>query len=69
MSLMVGSVRYRFPDGAPFEGVGIAPDVPVELRITDVRDGRDPVLQKAVELAAEPGQKGSGAGERRACPG
>jgi carboxyl-terminal processing protease len=51
MSLMIGSVRYRFPDGALFEGVGIAPDVPVEPRIADVRDKRDPVLQKAVELA------------------
>ena len=51
MGLMVGSVRYRFPDGAPFEGIGITPDVPVEPRIADVRDGRDSVLQKAEELA------------------
>jgi carboxyl-terminal processing protease len=56
MSLMVGSVRYRLPDGAPFEGVGIAPDVPVALRIEDVRDGRDPVLEKAVELAEGDGR-------------
>jgi carboxyl-terminal processing protease len=52
MGLIVGAVRYRFPDGSPFEGVGIAPDVPVELRIADVRSNADPVLQKAVELAA-----------------
>jgi carboxyl-terminal processing protease len=52
MSLMVGAVRYRFPDGSPFEGVGIAPDVPVEPRIAEVRDDVDPVLQKARELAA-----------------
>ena len=52
MSLTVGSVRCRFPDGAPFEGVGIAPDVPVEPSITDVRDSKDPVLEKAEQLAA-----------------
>jgi carboxyl-terminal processing protease len=51
MSLMVGSVRCRFPDGAPFEGVGITPDVPVEPRIADVRDDKDPVLRKAEEIA------------------
>jgi C-terminal processing protease CtpA/Prc len=48
---MIGSVRYRFPDGAPFEGVGITPDVPVEPRIADVRDDKDPVLRKAEEIA------------------
>jgi carboxyl-terminal processing protease len=51
MGLMVGAVRYRFPDGSPFEGVGMTPDVPVEPRIADVRRSADPVLQKATELA------------------
>jgi carboxyl-terminal processing protease len=51
MSLMVGAARYWFPDGAPFEGVGITPDVPVQPRIADVRNDVDSVLRKAVELA------------------
>jgi C-terminal processing protease CtpA/Prc len=33
MSVVVGVMRYRFPDGSAFEGVGIAPDVVVERRI------------------------------------
>jgi carboxyl-terminal processing protease len=51
MSLTISAVRYRFPDGSPFEGVGIRPDVLVEPQIADVRDDVDPVLQKARELA------------------
>jgi C-terminal processing protease CtpA/Prc len=35
----------------PFEGIGINPDVSVEPSIADVRDSKDPVLQKAVEIA------------------
>jgi carboxyl-terminal processing protease len=51
MGLMVGAVRYLFPDGSPLEGVGMTPDVPVEPRIADVRDNVDRALQKARELA------------------
>jgi carboxyl-terminal processing protease len=52
MSIAVGAVRYRFPDGAPFEGIGIVPDVVVERRIADVAAGRDAVLARAESLAA-----------------
>ena len=52
MSLMVGAARYTFPDGSPFESVGIVPTVPVKLRIADVRNGVDPVFEKAKEIAA-----------------
>src|SRR5262249_6966588 len=51
-SIAIGAVRYRFPDGSPFEGVGIVPDVPVDRRIADVVAGRDAVLERARELAA-----------------
>lgn len=40
----VGAKREAFPDGATFEGVGIAPDQIVERTATDLRAGRDPVL-------------------------
>jgi carboxyl-terminal processing protease len=54
MSLMVGSARYSFPDGSPFESRGIEPTIPVDWRIADVRSGVDPVLEKAKKLAAAP---------------
>jgi carboxyl-terminal processing protease len=54
MSLMVGAARHSFPDSSPFEGVGIKPTIPVELRLTDLRDDIDPVLQKAREVAEAP---------------
>jgi carboxyl-terminal processing protease len=52
MRIAVGAVRYRFPDGRRFEGVGIDPDVPVERRIADIGAGRDAALARAEELAA-----------------
>jgi carboxyl-terminal processing protease len=51
LAISVGAVRYRFPDGSPFEGVGIAPDVVVERRVSDVIAGRDAVLDRAQALA------------------
>jgi len=51
MILNIAAVRHTFPDGSRFEGVGIAPDVAVDLTPEDLRSGRDPVLQRALELA------------------
>ncbi len=51
MVLFVGSKRMFFPDGSPFEGVGIVPDVVVELLIDDIRNGKDSILDKALDLA------------------
>lgn len=51
MILNIAAVRHTFPDGSRFEGVGIAPDVAVDLTPEDLRSERDPVLQRAVELA------------------
>lgn len=48
MSFRVGAKREFFPDGSPFEGHGIAPDLPVELKATDLQAGRDPVLERAL---------------------
>jgi carboxyl-terminal processing protease len=53
MILNISAVRHSFPDGSPFEGVGIAPDVTVDLTPDDLRAGRDPVLKKALELAQQ----------------
>jgi len=54
MSLLVGAARHTFPDGSPFESVGITPTIPVEPRIADVKNGVDPVLGRAKELAGAP---------------
>jgi carboxyl-terminal processing protease len=51
MTITIGAVRYRFPDGSAFEGVGIAPDVPIERRVSDIAAGRDAVMSRALELA------------------
>jgi carboxyl-terminal processing protease len=39
MNLWVGSRRQWFPDGREFEGVGIAPDIPIDLGAADFRAG------------------------------
>jgi carboxyl-terminal processing protease len=54
MILNIAAVHHTFPDGSTFEGVGIAPDVPVDMTPDDWKTGRDPVLQKALELAKQP---------------
>jgi len=51
MILNIAAVHHTFPDGSQFEGVGITPDVAVDLTPEDLRTGRDPVLQKALQLA------------------
>jgi C-terminal processing protease CtpA/Prc len=40
----------RFADGTEFVGVGVQPDVLVERTIADVAGGRDPIMEKALEI-------------------
>ncbi len=54
MMLNIAAVHHTFPDGSQFEGVGIKTDVPVDLTPEDLRAGRDPVLQKAMDFAEHP---------------
>jgi len=49
--------RESMPDGSPFEGVGIAPDIEVDVHAADVISGRDPVLEKALSLAKSSGSR------------
>ena len=51
MRVAIGAVRYAFPDGAAFEGVGIVPDIRVDRRVSDIVAGRDAVMDRAVEIA------------------
>jgi carboxyl-terminal processing protease len=54
MLLNVASVRYTFPDGSQFEGVGITPDVEIHATPADLKQRRDVMLNKALELASAP---------------
>ncbi len=54
MRIGIAAKRQYFPDGTEFEGVGIKPDVEVQPSVDDLRNERDPVLEKAVELATKP---------------
>lgn len=51
MGAGVGTKREYFPDGSEFEGLGIKPDVDVRTTAEDLRSGRDPVRQRAQQLA------------------
>lgn len=53
MMTNIAAVRHTFPDGSRFEGVGIAPDVEVQVRAQDLKSGRDVVLEKALEIAQQ----------------
>jgi carboxyl-terminal processing protease len=53
MSFRVSSKRYYLPDGSPFEGVGLKPDVEVRPSLQDWKAGRDPVFAKALALASQ----------------
>ena len=46
-----GLVRREvsFPDGTEFVGIGVMPDIEVSQTLEDFREGRDPVLDRAVE--------------------
>jgi C-terminal processing protease CtpA/Prc len=54
MTLKIAVRRDYFPDGSQFEGVGIKPDLEVHATIEDLRNGTDPILEKALELATKP---------------
>jgi carboxyl-terminal processing protease len=56
MSVTIGAVRYRFPDGSDFEGVGITPDVGVARTVADLVNTRDVVLERARELGGPNGK-------------
>jgi carboxyl-terminal processing protease len=51
MQLGIAATRQYFPDGTEFEGVGIKPDVEVHPSIDDLKNGRDAILNKAIEIA------------------
>ncbi len=43
-------MRVTWPDGSPFQGIGVAPDVEVEQTIRGAIEGRDEILEKGIEV-------------------
>ncbi len=43
------SKKDTYPDGTPFVGVGIQPDIEIHPTIKSIQQGEDPVLNKALE--------------------
>ncbi len=50
MVLGIGAQRVRLPDGTRFEGVGLVPDIAVDLHREHLYGGNDPVLDSAVAV-------------------
>lgn len=44
------TLQSLYPDGSEFVGIGIIPDVQVELTRSDIAKGRDSVLEKGIEV-------------------
>ena len=44
----IGAKRQYFPDGGPFEGLGIEPDIAAPVEPSDLRNCRDRALDTAV---------------------
>jgi carboxyl-terminal processing protease len=51
--LQVTEQRFVSPSGAQLDGVGVTPDVQVDLTDEDLQNDRDPQLQRALELVVE----------------
>jgi C-terminal processing protease CtpA/Prc len=39
-----------YPDGRVFEGIGVPPQVKVSPSVSDIRQGRDAALERAIEI-------------------
>lgn len=47
---MISGIGVYYPDGTPTQRVGIVPDVEVKPTIEGIREGRDELLEKAIEI-------------------
>ena len=60
MQAIVGAKREMFPDGSPFEGIGIRPDVEAPPKVDDLRAGHDVALEAARQRLLEAGTPAQG---------
>jgi carboxyl-terminal processing protease len=59
--LQVTEQRFVSPSGAQLDGVGVTPDVQVDMTDEDLENDRDPQLGKALEVVVQQIQSSSGA--------
>lgn len=50
LSTMISGIGVYYPDGTETQRVGIVPDVEVKPSIAGIREGRDELMEKAVEI-------------------
>ncbi len=67
--LQVTEQRFVSPSGAQLDGVGVTPDVQVDMTDEDLENDRDPQLGKALEIVVQQIQASSGAGGSGAASG
>jgi carboxyl-terminal processing protease len=58
--LQVTEQRFVSPGGTQIDGVGVTPDVPIELTDEDLENDRDPQLMRALELVLQKVQASGG---------
>ena len=46
----ISTMEDSYPDGRVFEGVGVPPQVKVSPTVSDIRQGRDAALERAIEI-------------------
>ena len=51
ITTMISGLGVYYPEGGQTQRIGIVPDVEVLETAEDIRSGRDPVLERAIELA------------------
>jgi carboxyl-terminal processing protease len=51
--LQITEQRFVSPGGAQLDGVGVTPDLPVDLTDDDLQNDRDPQLSKALEIMVQ----------------
>ena len=47
---MISGIGIYYPDGTKTQRIGIVPDIKVEPTINGIKQGRDEVLEKAIEV-------------------
>ena len=50
MRTMISGIGVYYPDGTETQRVGIVPDVVVQPTIEGIKNGRDEVLEKAIQI-------------------
>ncbi len=53
VSALFSGMEVRHVDGRPFQGIGIIPDVVVHPTLQGIREGRDEILEKGIEVLHE----------------